>query len=155
MKGKDKLLSSLKLWVRTLFMVRCTRYNYVIKICQTLAKGQWFSPGTLVSSTNKTDRHDITEIVLKVRLNTIIYLIWFIVFNTTFNNISAISWRPVLVVENPEYPERTTDHVQATGKLYHLRLRVECTPFCNLQSPTRTHAVLVISLYELLGNPTT
>jgi len=39
------------------------------------------------------------------------------VFNTTFSNISAISWRPVLVVE--EYPERTTDHGQATGKLYH------------------------------------
>jgi hypothetical protein len=30
--------------------------------------GQWFSPGTLVSSTNKTDRHDITEILLKVAL---------------------------------------------------------------------------------------
>jgi hypothetical protein len=26
-------------------------------------------------------------------------------------------------------PERTTDHGQATGKLYHLRLRVECTLF--------------------------
>ena len=24
---------------------------------------------------------------------------WFIVFNATFSNISAISWRPVLVVE--------------------------------------------------------
>jgi len=35
----------------------------------------------------------------------------------------------VLVVEEAEYPERTTDHGQATGKLYHLRLRVECTPF--------------------------
>jgi hypothetical protein len=30
--------------------------------------GWWFSP---VSSTNKTDRHDITEILLKVALNTI------------------------------------------------------------------------------------
>jgi hypothetical protein len=34
-----------------------------------------FSPGTLVSSTNKTDRHDITEILFKVKqvkkLNTI------------------------------------------------------------------------------------
>jgi hypothetical protein len=28
-------------------------------------------------------------------------------------------------------------------------------PFCNLQSQARTHAVLVIGLYELLGNPTT
>ena len=25
--------------------------------------GQWFSPGTAVSSINKTDRHDITNIV--------------------------------------------------------------------------------------------
>jgi len=33
--------------------------------------GLWFSPGTLVSSTNKTDRHDIAEILLKVALNTI------------------------------------------------------------------------------------
>jgi hypothetical protein len=28
----------------------------------------WFSPGTLVFSTNKTDCHDITEILLKVEL---------------------------------------------------------------------------------------
>jgi hypothetical protein len=28
-------------------------------------------------------------------------------------------------------------------------------PFCNLQSRARTHAVLVIGLYKLLGNPTT
>ena len=43
----------------------------------------------------------------------------------------------------------------ATGKLYHLRLRVECTLFCNLQNQARTHAILVIGLYELLGNQTT
>jgi hypothetical protein len=33
--------------------------------------GWWFSPGPAVSSTNKTDRHDITDILLKVALNTI------------------------------------------------------------------------------------
>ena len=33
--------------------------------------GWWFSPGIPVSSTNKSDRHDITEILLKVTLNTI------------------------------------------------------------------------------------
>jgi hypothetical protein len=27
--------------------------------------GQWFSPGTPVSSTNKADRHDITEVLLR------------------------------------------------------------------------------------------
>jgi hypothetical protein len=32
---------------------------------------RWFSLGTPVSSTNKTDCHDITEILLKVALNTI------------------------------------------------------------------------------------
>jgi hypothetical protein len=36
-----------------------------------VATGQWFSPGTLVSSTNKTYQHDITKILLKVPLNTI------------------------------------------------------------------------------------
>jgi hypothetical protein len=39
------------------------------KVCQWLAAGQWFSPDTPVSSTKKTDRHDITEILLKVALN--------------------------------------------------------------------------------------
>jgi hypothetical protein len=33
--------------------------------------GWWFSPGTPVSSTNKTDRYDITEILLKVALSII------------------------------------------------------------------------------------
>ena len=46
----------------------------------------------------------------------------------------------------PEYPERTTDQGQATGELYLLRLRVECTFLCNLQSLARTLAVLVIGL---------
>ena len=37
---------------------------------------------------------------------------------------------PVMVWwKKPEYPERTTDHGQATDKLYHLRMRVECTLF--------------------------
>jgi hypothetical protein len=34
-------------------------------------EGLWFSMGKSVSSTNKIDRHDITEILLKVVLNTI------------------------------------------------------------------------------------
>jgi len=52
---------------------------------------------------------------------------------------------------------RSTRRVPPTmGKqLVNLRLLVECTIFCNLQSRARTHAILVIGLYELLGNPTT
>jgi hypothetical protein len=37
-----------------------------------LTAGQLFSPGTPVSSTNKTDRHDMTEILLTVALDTIV-----------------------------------------------------------------------------------
>jgi hypothetical protein len=35
-----------------------------------IAHGWWFSPGTPTSSTTKTDRHDIADILLKVALNT-------------------------------------------------------------------------------------
>ena len=41
------------------------------EVCQWFAAGLWISLGTLVSFTNKTDRHDITEILLNVVLNTI------------------------------------------------------------------------------------
>ena len=40
------------------------------KVCQWLTAGQCFSLGTVVSS-NKTHCHDITEILLKMTLNTI------------------------------------------------------------------------------------
>jgi hypothetical protein len=40
------------------------------KAYQLLAHGRWFSPGTLASSTTKTGRHDISEILLIVALNT-------------------------------------------------------------------------------------
>ena len=45
--------------------------HYVIKFVNWLATGRWFTSGPPVSSTNKTDRHNITEIVLKVALSTI------------------------------------------------------------------------------------
>jgi hypothetical protein len=38
------------------------------KVYQLLAHGRWFTPGTPASSTSKTGRHDITEILLKVAL---------------------------------------------------------------------------------------
>ena len=49
----------------------CTRLAAASdKVYQLLAHGQWFSPGTPASSTTKTCRHDIAEILLKVALNT-------------------------------------------------------------------------------------
>ena len=65
----NQCLSPLILWVR--FMIRARRAALYDKVCQWLATGGWFSPGPPVSATNKTDRHDITEILLKVALNTI------------------------------------------------------------------------------------
>ena len=44
-------------------MALCSIYVYIL-----LAHGQWFSPGTPASSTTKTGRHDIAEILLKVAL---------------------------------------------------------------------------------------
>jgi hypothetical protein len=49
----------------------CTRLAAASdKVYQLLAHGRWFSPGTPASSTTKTGRHDIAEILLKVALNT-------------------------------------------------------------------------------------
>jgi hypothetical protein len=45
---------------------RCTRLAAATdKIYQLLAHGRWFSPGTPASSTTKTGRHDIAEILFE------------------------------------------------------------------------------------------
>ena len=41
-----------------------------VLVYQLLAHSRWFSPGTPASSSTKTVRHDIAEILLKVALNT-------------------------------------------------------------------------------------
>ena len=49
----------------------CTRLAAASdKVYQLIAQGRWFYPGTPASSTTKTGRHDIAEILLKVALNT-------------------------------------------------------------------------------------
>jgi len=63
----NQYLSPLTLWVWTLLRrgvldtTLCDKWH---------TAGRWFSPGTLVSSFNKTDCNDITEILLKVTFNT-------------------------------------------------------------------------------------
>ena len=50
----------------------CTRLATASdKVYKLVAHGQWFSTGTPASSTTKTGRHDIAEILQKVALNTI------------------------------------------------------------------------------------
>ena len=69
----NQCLSPQKLWIRTpprswRDVLDSTLYD---KVWQWLETGRWFSLHTLVSSTIKTDCHDITEILLKVTLNTL------------------------------------------------------------------------------------
>jgi hypothetical protein len=49
----------------------CTRLAAAShKVYQLLANGRWLSPGTPASSTTKSGRHDIAEILLKVAVET-------------------------------------------------------------------------------------
>ena len=62
----NQCISLLKLWFQVLLMAKCIRINFMwYKVCQWLAASRWLSPGTPVSSTNTTDRHDNTEICWK------------------------------------------------------------------------------------------
>jgi hypothetical protein len=67
----NQCLSLLKLWVPIPLSRGVLDTTLCDKVCQWLAEGLWFFPGSPVSSTNKTDCHDITKTLLKVMLNTI------------------------------------------------------------------------------------
>ena len=54
--------------------------HYVIKFVSDLRQAGGFYPGTPVSSSNKTDRHNIAGILLNVGLNTIILTITLQIF---------------------------------------------------------------------------
>ena len=58
----NQCLSPLMLWVRISIRELCT--TLCDKVCQWHSRGRWFFSDTSVSSTNKTDRHDITTILL-------------------------------------------------------------------------------------------
>ena len=69
------------------------------KVCQWFPAGRWFSPGTLVSSTNTTYRQEITEILLKVALNTIALtplklhrLLLYVINNQPFGSINYFKY---------------------------------------------------------------
>ena len=47
---------------------------------------------------------------------------WFMVFNTTFNNISVILWQSVLLVEETGVPGENNQPIRTTDKLYHIML---------------------------------
>jgi hypothetical protein len=61
----NQCLSPLKLRVQIPLRWGVLDTTLCDKVCQWLAASHWFSP---ISSTNKTDHHDLTEILLKVVL---------------------------------------------------------------------------------------
>ena len=65
----NRCLSPLTLWVQ--IRLRGGELDTIMcdELGQWLAAVLWFSPGTPVSSTNKTNLHNITEILLKLGLN--------------------------------------------------------------------------------------
>jgi len=80
----NQCLSPLKLWVWILFRQSVLDTTLCDKACQWLATGLWISPGTPIFFINKTDRHDITEILLKSGIK--------------HNNRNPTSWLADLVV---------------------------------------------------------
>ena len=59
------------------------------------------------------NKHIMSTCILRVRV---------MVFNTTFNNISAISWQSVLLVEKIGSTRRKPPTFQKSDKLYHIML---------------------------------
>jgi hypothetical protein len=68
----NQCLSPLTLWVWIPLSRGVLDTTLWDKVCQWNAAGRWFSPDTTVFSTDKTDRHDLTDILLKVAFNSII-----------------------------------------------------------------------------------
>ena len=54
------------------------------KVCQWLTAGRWFSPGTTVSPTNKTDCNDINEILLEVALTSMTLTLTYYTYSTAY-----------------------------------------------------------------------
>jgi hypothetical protein len=80
----NQCLSPLMFWGR--FPLRASCMSLCDEVCQWLAAGRWFFPGTLYSYTTKTDRHDKTEILVKVALCTIIV---YVIYCQSYGAISA------------------------------------------------------------------
>ena len=92
--------------VRIPLMAMCT--TLCDKVRQWLATGRWFSPGTPVSSTNKTDRHNITEILLKVALN------------TTINNIALLIRSCWSKINTSNVKTRVVNEIRVFTKKVHV-----------------------------------
>jgi hypothetical protein len=103
-----------------------------------------------IGRSNKTFKGGIKQMQLQNKdiKNTIALMVSLdFFFNFEFwclTPLLAISWRPVLVVGKPE---RTTDPGKATGKLYHLRLRVQVILMRHTHSTTFSEKILIFAKF--------
>ena len=136
----NQSLSLLKLWIRTPFMAKYTRYNIIWESLSVTCDRSWFSPGTPVSSTNKTGRHDITEILLKVSPY------WFDrKLNLASSNIiltSQYSW-----VNPLDHEEDGCENVMITQRYLHLRKEI-------IKGPTKWKSVSLLYTRTMVMSPT-
>ena len=56
-------------WIWILFRKGVLDTTLCDKVRQWLAEGRWFSPCVPITSINKPDRNDVTEILLKVEIS--------------------------------------------------------------------------------------
>ena len=97
-------ISYFKLWVRIPLNRGVSRYNIMWWSLSVTWQVGGFSLGTPISSTNKNDRHDITEILLKVSLSTITLTPYFlfyiaeILLKVALNTKNQINQNPILYV---------------------------------------------------------
>ena len=111
----NQCLSALTLWVWIPLRRGILATTLCDKVCQRITTGRWFSPGTLFfSSTNKTDRHYITEILIKVTLNTIALT------NLLLNTIDDLDDLLILPVHNKCSPWNETLNLLVRIKFLNL-----------------------------------
>jgi hypothetical protein len=77
-----------------------------------------------MSSKMKTNFKKSVLCIFTYKENLINDLIWFIVLNATFSNISAISWQPVLVVKEADVFDWIWLLINKTSNLIKFSLQV-------------------------------
>ena len=96
------------------------------------------------------------NILISVRQNDVNLWVWGLVFNATFSNISAISFMATSFSGGRNQSTRREPLTMGKQLVNFITCGYESNaPFLQFTKPGANPAVLVIGLYELLGNPTT
>ena len=130
------------LWVRIPLRRGVLDTTLCDKVCLWLATGQWFS---LVSSTNKTDCHVITDILLKVALNTITLTLFWVEVNLCRFITAFCFLISVLLMEIQLSLIRRGSHYNGLTFLFLSEART-------LISKTIFHGLFCVKLFEVRGD---